>query len=341
MAYGIRTNKFFLQFSIVMLLAALLAAQVSSALAARKPGYEYYLTGNGADVTTPTAGGLVLMGGSTDVDAAFEWMIQQSGGGDFVIIRASGADGYNQYVYDFGGVDSVETLLITSREAASNPFVVEKIRNAEALFIAGGDQYNYVNFWMGTPVEDAIHQLVARNVPIGGTSAGLAILGEFLFSAENNTVDSRTALGDPYGRRIMLERDFLTLPNMSGIITDSHFVARDRMGRLMTFLARIVQDGWAAQAKGIGVDEQTAVVVDASGNARIMGLGAAYFLRTPGTPEVCAARTPLTYLNLSVYKLSGSATFNIPTWSGSGGVPYSLSVENGVVSSTQPGGGIY
>jgi cyanophycinase-like exopeptidase len=51
--------------------------------------------------------------------------------------------------------------------------VLATIRNAEALFIAGGDQSRYVRFWQGTPVEDAIHELLARNVPIGGTSAGI------------------------------------------------------------------------------------------------------------------------------------------------------------------------
>jgi len=312
-----------------------------AAAAPNKTGYEYYVVGNSGDVTTSTSAGLLLMGGGTDVDAAFQWMIQKTGGGDFVVIRASGTDAYNPYIYGLGTVDSVETLIITSRTGASDPFVVNKIRNAEALFIAGGDQYNYVSFWKGTPVEDAIHDLAARNVPIGGTSAGLAVMGQFVFSAANGTVDSPTALNDPYGKRITLDRDFLGLPNMGGVITDSHFVTRDRMGRLMTFLARIVKDGWAAQAKGIGIDEQTALAVEANGHATVLGIGAAYFLRTPGAPEVCLSRTPLTYRNLAVYRVSGSATFNLSNWTGNGGTAYSLTAENGVVTSTQPGGGIY
>ncbi|MFT3893393.1 MAG: cyanophycinase [Anaerolineales bacterium] len=120
------------------------------------------------------------MGGGTDVDAAFQWMIGKSGGGDFVVIRVTGTDAYNPYIFDLGTVDLVETIIIKNRAAASDSFVVDKIRNAEALFIAGGDQSDYVNLWKGTPVEDAIHYLVTRNVPIGGTSAGLAVMGEFL-----------------------------------------------------------------------------------------------------------------------------------------------------------------
>jgi len=333
-------RSFFQVLTIITLLIAMLG-QVSNVSAGSKPKYEYYVVGDDADVSTSTSGGLVLMGGSTDVDEAFQWMINKSGGGDFVVIRAAGTDAYNPYIYDLGSVNSVATLIIQDRLAASNPFVVEKIRNAEALFIAGGDQYNYVDFWKGTPVEDAIHHLVTRNVPIGGTSAGLAIMGEFLFSAENNTVDSSTALSNPYGKRIALDRDFLVLPNMSGIITDSHFAARDRMGRLVTFLARIMQDDWSSDAKGIGIDERTALLVEQNGSVSLVGTGAAYFLRTPGKPEVCESRTGLTFRNLSVYRIDGSGTFNLSKWSGKGGSTYSLSAENGILTSTQLGGAIY
>jgi cyanophycinase len=337
-----RISKTFVQVMIALMVITSMIGQVSIASAASsKSQYEYYVVGNSGDVTTSTSAGLLLMGGGTDVDAAFQWMINKSGGGDFVVIRASGTDAYNPYIYDLGTVDSVETIITKNLAAASDPFVIDKIRNAEALFIAGGDQNNYVTLWKGTPIEDAIHYLVTKNVPIGGTSAGLAVMGEFIFSAANGTVDSPTALSNPYGRRIALDRDFLVLPNMGGIITDSHFVTRDRMGRLVTFLARIVNDGWAPTAKGIGIDEMTALAVDARGNATVLGTGAAYFLLTPGMPEVCKDRTPLTYQNLTVYRVSGSATFNLTRWSGSGGTAYTLTAENGVLTSTQAGGGIY
>ncbi|MGB4929806.1 MAG: hypothetical protein WBP43_07535, partial [Chitinophagales bacterium] len=107
----------------------------------------YYLTGDGEDVEGETEDGTVLMGGSTDVDAAFEWMIDRAGGGDFVVIRVTGEDGYNQYIYDMGGVNSVETIVINTTSSANNMGVYNRIINAEALFIAGGDQWNYVNYW--------------------------------------------------------------------------------------------------------------------------------------------------------------------------------------------------
>src|SRR5215208_1799952 len=270
----VRMCRLFAQILVVLVLIATMVGQVSSVSAASsKPSYEYYVAGNSGNVTRTTSAGLVLMGGGTDVDAAFQWMISKSGGGDFVVIRATGTDAYNPWIYGELGmtVDSAETIIIKNRAAASDPFVVDKIRNAEALFIAGGDQSNYVDLWKGTPVEDAIHYLVTRSVPIGGTSAGLAVMGEFLFSAANGTITSDTALANPYSNKVALDRDFLVLPNMSGIITDSHFVTRDRMGRLLTFLARIVQDGWASTPKGLGIDEKTALGVEPGGRATVFG----------------------------------------------------------------------
>ena len=85
--------------------------------AAPKPGYKAYIAGNAADVPqspnlTP---GLALMGGGTDVDAAFQWMCQRAGGGDFVVIRTTGTDAYNPYIQQLcPQMDSVETIIITT-----------------------------------------------------------------------------------------------------------------------------------------------------------------------------------------------------------------------------------
>ena len=113
--------------------------------------------------TTPTSPGFLLVGGNTDVDSAMQWLIDQSGGGDFVVIRASGTDAYNPYIYSELDrvVDSVETIIMKQDRAAYDPYVLGQILNAEALFIAGGNQWDYVRMWKGTPVEDAIHDLVA------------------------------------------------------------------------------------------------------------------------------------------------------------------------------------
>jgi cyanophycinase len=313
---------------------------LSVSLFAGKTSYQYFSVGNTADVTRTTTAGTVLMGGGSDVDAAFQWMINKSGGGDFVVIRATGTDAYNPWIATLGTVDSVETLIIPSRTAAADPFVIAKIRNAEALFIAGGDQSDYVNYWKGTPVEDAIHYVAnTKLAPVGGTSAGLAILSEFVYTGAAGSVTSSQALANPYHRYVTLDRDFLTIANLGARITDSHFVTRDRMGRLLAFIGRIIKDGWASSARGIGIDEATAMLVEPNGSATRVGSGAVYFVSSNGVPAVCVSGSPLTYTGLPVYKVSGAATFNLATWTGTGGTAYTLSVNAGAVSSSN--GSIY
>jgi cyanophycinase len=325
--------------------ATIVVLSVARLAGAPRAQYDYYLTGNAADAVGSTEFGLGLMGGGTDVDALFTWMSDRAGGGDFVVIRASGADGYNQYVYDLGNFDSVETLVLKNRAASSDPFVLQTIRNAEALFIAGGDQSNYVNYWKGTAIEDAIHDLATHGIPIAGTSAGTAILGEFVYAAQRLSATSADALADPFHRDITLDRDFLRLPHMTGIITVLHLIERDRLGRTLTFMARIVADGWAPASRAIAIDRETAVLVDAEGRATIVANADhptpyAYFLRG-GTPQVVAPRTPLTYLNIEVQRAAPGSRFNLPTWRGSGVTIYTLDVRDGVITSSQPGGSIY
>ena len=129
-------------------------------------------------------------------------------------------------------LNSAATIVFSERDDSDDPKLVEQIDEAEAIFIAGGDQSNYVRFWQDTPVEDALNRHIAAGKPIGGSSAGLAILGEFSFSSMIDTIHSPDALADPYGNKVTISRDFLRIPLLSGVITDTHFVKRDRMGRL-------------------------------------------------------------------------------------------------------------
>jgi cyanophycinase len=318
-----------------------ICATLSPAFAAKQ--YSYFRVGNAADVTTSTTPGTVLMGGGTDVDAAFQWMCGRSGNGDFLVIRATGTDAYNPYIQQLcPNENSVATLIIPNRTAASDPFVVSTIQNAEALWIAGGDQSNYINFWKGTPVEDQLNALIARGVPIGGTSAGMNVLTEFVYSAlASQGVTSSQALADPFSRYITLDRDFVNITNLVGIIGDPHFVTRDRMGRDLAFMCRIYLNGWSNAPRDIAIDEKTALLIDAAGNGAVVGSSTVYFMQAPGAPQVCQPNTPLTYDNISVYRINSTGTFNLGHWSGKGGVAYTVSANAGVLSSTQSGGSIY
>src|SRR5579863_80617 len=315
--------------------------------ASQAASYKYIRIGQKSDAQTKPVAGIAMMGGGTDLDEAFRWLCEKANGGDFLILRAHGGDDYNPYVNGLCKLNSVATLIIRNRKGAQNPAVAEIIRHAEVVFIAGGDQARYINFWTGTPVQDAINTNIADGKPIGGTSAGLAVLGQFAYGAlqdapKDNDLASKDVLTDPYFRRVTLVRDFLKTPHLENTLTDSHFAKRDRMGRTLVFLARIMQDGWSKQPREIAIDEKSAVLVEADGKATVVGTGhGAYFLRPTQVPAVCRKNTPLTFNDVSVYRTPAGARFDLKSWTGTGGTAYSLSVEQGAILSTQADSAIY
>src|SRR5690606_8926785 len=108
-----------------------------------------YATGSSTDVTTNHQSGICLMGGATESDPAMVWFLNKADGGDVVVLRASGSNGYNNYFYSELGVtiNSVTTFVIHNAAGAIDPYVLQKVTNAEAIWFAGGDQFNYVNYF--------------------------------------------------------------------------------------------------------------------------------------------------------------------------------------------------
>lgn len=307
----------------------------------KEAGYQYFLTGNPENVEVATRGLIVMQGGGDDVDENYVQMGALGGGGDLVVLRASGTDDYNDYIFDLCDCDSVETIVFANREGAYDPFVIETIRNADAIFIAGGDQSNYVKFWKGTPVADAINLVAAKPAPIGGTSAGMAVLGEFLYSAMTESATAESSLQDPYYADITLDRDFLKLPGMDNIITDQHLQERDRIGRTLAFMARLLQDGWTTEARAIAADRETSVHFDPATNMATVFATMdhetpyAYFMRSAKAPEHCVSGEPLKFRGVEVYRLGPGGSFDMANWQGSGGIQYELSAENGAVVSSR------
>ena len=326
----------------------LAAVSLSLALFLLEPAasakWKYFRAGNAADSTATPRVGFALMGGG-EQDPALRFLCERANGGDFLILRANTEDDYAQKVNEemraMCPLNSAATIVFSEREDSDDPKLIERIVHAHAIFIAGGDQSNYVRFWQDTPVENAINHHIASGKPIGGSSAGLAVLGEFCFSSMIDTIHSPDALADPYGNKVTISRDFLHIPLLAGIITDTHFAKRDRMGRLVVFLARILQDGWAKHVRAIAVDEGAAVLLEPDGEAKVSGSGPAYFLEAKNSPEVCQRKTPLSFGGITVHRAPSGASFNVKDWKGSGGDDYQLSAVKGELKALGSNHGIY
>ena len=320
--------------------------------------YTSYFTGNSIDSSATPVGGVCIMGGASEDDNAMTWFLQRANGGDILVLRTSGSDGYNAYMFSGLGVsvNSVETIVFNNAAASNEPYIHQKIQQAEGIWFAGGDQWNYVSYWRNTPVDSLINEAISsRNIVIGGTSAGMAIQGGFYFSAQNGTVTSSTALSNPYDNNVTVDSSaFLLNDYLSDVITDTHYDDPDRKGRHVVFLSRIYTD-YGIAAKGIACDEYTAVCIDTNGMAKVYGEyptydDNAYFIQTNCeladiTPEDCSPGNPLDWnlgnAAIKVYHINGTSngsnTLDLNDWeTGVGGTWENWYVDNGVLNQ-QPG----
>ncbi len=300
-----------------LLFGGMCALSSCAASAQNSVGYQHYTAGDiAAQRLTDPEPGLLLMGGGDWSREAWRWFAKKSGDGRIVIIRASqdGSDG--QWIIDeIGGVASVHTLVFSDRSAASEQPVVELLGRADAIFIAGGDQSNYVRFWKDTPVEDALNAHLAAGRPLGGTSAGLAILGGAGYGAlAPVAVDSPTALADPHGPLVTLVRDFIDAPLLEHVITDTHFSERSRLGRLIAFVAQS-RSGADPEAVGLGVDEDTSLIVEPDGSARLYSTsgGEGWLVRPRGAPSF-AADGALNWRDIDLIGVGPESRLNLNTF---------------------------
>jgi cyanophycinase-like exopeptidase len=340
---------------------SLLLAAIALALAAcspsepvqpepSRPESPLHTVGNQEDVQAETAFGLALVGGGGRSNDAYRWLLEHGGGGDFVLLTtASYSDQEDERFFSdmqrLGKVDSITTLTVDSRVRADAPEVEDAIRRAELIFIDGGDQSEYYELWQDTRLQRGLEQVVRdRRVPLGGTSAGMAILSGLAYIPGHQGVTSTEALADPYQANMdAIRPGFVVIDFLADTISDTHWSERDRCGRTIAFLARIVQDGLApvAEARAIACDESTAVCIDAQGRAVVFGSTRgddyAYFITCRSLPDRCLPGRPLHWAAaVSAWKLKGTEGgvngFDLAAWQGWGGTVHEVNVLEGVLS---------
>jgi cyanophycinase-like exopeptidase len=264
----------------------------------------------GAGVATPQRR-LVLMGGSSEVNSAARLFVEAAGGGDVLTLRATGSTtSYNSYFFTSVGATPAPVSAVTIRTdsvaAGGAPSVLCHVALAEAIWLAGGNQWDYLGGWP-TALHAALRDLVARGGAIGGTSAGAMALGEMAFDARNGGVTSAEALADPMHARVQISASPFAHPALAGWLVDSHFSERDREGRMLAFLAR-----WAAAANrpvyGLALDERAAIVIENGSFTVHAAAGrAAWLYRVDGAADVRAG-VPLGLDGIRRVRLEAGAT---------------------------------
>jgi|GEM_PF-777359 len=227
------------------------------------------------------AGPVLLVGGAAEdpggwSDIPYAWFVTMADSGIIVNIDCDEASSwYPGYFRHLGASDASFALQIPDRDAANDSSLISRILAADAVFIEGGDQWDYIRHWKGTELSRALQALHDSGRPLGGTSAGAAVLGDVIFDAAKGSAYPEETARDPYDPHVSFSSDFLQA--LPGTLTDSHFHQRGRLGRLIPMLARLKQDH-DLDLLGIGVDEQTALCIDSSGIASVQGLYSVTFV---------------------------------------------------------------
>jgi cyanophycinase-like exopeptidase len=275
-----------------------------------------------------------MQGNGAPDPQAFQHHIDQVAGDplDIVVLAASFPSGGSQTpecdeLMDLDNVSSCETITILAASSANDEGATAAVNNAEIVYFAGGNQCKYVA-WKGSTLHTAVKNVIVRGGGVGGGSAGLAVQGEYIYDGCVNSVFSSEALSNPYHNFVTFSYDFFQWPVLEQVITDSHFVENNRMGRLMAFVARQIQDGHTDAAYGLGIDGGAAMVIDRDGLGTLYG-GVAYVVLGVHLPEQCTRRKPLTFSNYKIWKLTNGDSYNFTDRPTSG--YYLRSVVNGVI----------
>ncbi|MFG2310909.1 pre-peptidase C-terminal domain-containing protein [Streptomyces sp. NPDC048566] len=300
----------------LLTLALSLTAQPSAHAAADR-----VRLGSAGDVArTSWSGPAFTMNGSgAVVPASMNRAIEQIRGGtgsiDVVVLAGSAPTSGSatpecDTVMGLTGVNSCTTWTLTAASDGNNSQVNTDVRNAEFVYFAGGDQCRYAA-WKGTALEASVESVVAKGGGSGGGSAGHHINSPLVYDACNGSVTSSEALADPYDRSISFTTGMFQWPHYDGIVNDSHFVTRDRMGRSMAFAARAAKDNLTSggAARAVGVEEGGSLFIDRDGMATDYGQDA-YVVLADHQPEQATARKPLTYSGFKIWHLTPGSTYD-------------------------------
>lgn len=204
-------------------------------------------------------------------DAPYNWIVEKSGFGKIIIISDADASNWLPNYFMSFGADTAYNKTISSTENANLLSTYDELITAKAIFIRGGDQWNYIRLWKGTKVDSAIQYIFKNGGVIAGTSAGAAVLGDVDFSAQSGSAYPDEALQNPFYNRMRFENNFLNL--VSNVLFDTHFIERGRHGRLIAMLYNL-HFNFGKDLIGAGIDDRTAICISPDGIGEVMGSGA-------------------------------------------------------------------
>jgi cyanophycinase len=199
------------------------------------------------------------------------------------------------------GARSVRTFDFAARADAEDEKEIDDLKESSGIFLSGGNQLRLSTVLGGTAAAKALRRANAAGVPVAGTSAGAAFLSEHMIAFGDEGATPRAGM--------VTLAPGLGLTNR--VVVDQHFRQRDRLGRLLAALA------YNPFAIGLGLDEDTAVFLDADNALEVAGSGAVTVV-DPGEVEfssmgVATTGDPVTILGVRLHVIGSGGGFDLET----------------------------
>ena len=272
-----------------------------------------------AEVAPPPKGSLVIIGGALrgDNTAVWERMVQLAGGkGARIAVFASASaspdkagkflvDRFNAYGAQAFFVPVAVKLASTDYQAAAeDPLLAEAVRSAGGAFFAGGDQGRITRALRrpdgsNTRMLDALWDLYRRGGMLAGSSAGAAIMSSTMFGYPKPVL-ATLRLGLDEGREIAPGLGFIG----EDVFVDQHLLVRGRFARMVPAM---LKKGYKI---GLGIDENTAMVVGPNRDVEVVGYRGALLVDLSGA---VARDGPLNVSNVRLSYLDNGDRFNLLT----------------------------
>ena len=254
-------------------------------------------------------GMLMLIGGAEDKvgnRAILRRFVELAGGpeGRIAIIAAASeihsivSQTYRRIFADLG-VRDVRVLDLYQREQCMDLAAIEPLNDATGIFLTGGNQLKLMTIIGGTPAATRIRRVYRHGCVVAGTSAGASAVCQHMMAYGSSGTTPRQAM--------MHFAPGLGL--ITRLLVDQHFGARGRTGRLITAIAH------NPYLVGVGLDEDTAIEVDANRQMRVFGRGSVMVIDGAGTNYNNIHRlpdnAPLAMFDLRLHILTHGHCFDI------------------------------
>ena len=199
------------------------------------------------------------------------------------------------------GIEHLGVLHVGNREDALNNVNIELIEKASLIFFTGGDQLRITSILGGTPLYSCMKRKYTEGCVFVGTSAGASVMSDTMIVK---------GMDDESPRKCTLKMA-PGLGLINGVIIDQHFAQRGRVGRLLVGVAE------NPEVLGIGIDEDTSIIVNKANALRVLGSGAVYIIDGSNISDTNVSEQHqddmLSIFDVKMHVLKNGDKFNLKT----------------------------